>query len=517
MRKLSLWLVILAGAGLLAPAAQAQDKGLADLKAQVVEHTLPNGLRLILLPRREVPVFSYATVANVGSVDEHVGITGIAHMFEHMAFKGTTRIGTRAPEAELAAIARVDELVLRLKQAQHGGAPEAELAALREQLKGAEEEAGSFIQPNELDAILSRFGAVGVNATTGVDFTTYFYSLPSNKLELWMSLESDRFLDPVLREFYQERDVVKEERFMRIDSNPIGRLIEEFLGVAYLAHPYGRHGIGYLSDLETITRQEAVDFYKKYYVPGNLIVAVVGDIDPPAAIAMAENYFGRLPAAPLPDPVETVEPVQRAQRRVTLYAQSQPVALMGYHKPAATHPDEPVYQALSAILSSGRTSRLYQSLIERKKLASDAGGFGNFPGQKYPNMFVFYAFATPGHTNEEVLAAMHEEIDRLQREPVSEAELLRVKAKAKSEFVQALSSGQGLAVQLAQQAALSGDWRELFDTIDKINAVTAEDIQRVARATFVPTNLSVAVIEPEPPQPAAAAPAAAGAAAEGRR
>ena len=488
-----------------AEAVAAGDDGFAALEAQVVEHTLANGLELILLPRRDVPVFSYATVANVGAVDEQVGNSGLAHMFEHMAFKGTSRVGTRDAEAERAALARVDERLTALRAAQRRGAPEAEISRAREELRAAEEAASGLIEPNELDAILTRFGAVGLNASTSSDFTTYYYSLPSNKLEVWMSLESDRFLDPVLREFYQERDVVKEERFQRIDSNPIGKLIEEFLGVAYLAHPYGRSGIGHVSDLDNLTRQEAIDFYRRYYVPGNLTVAVVGDLDPQATIAMAERYFGRLPAGPLPEPVETVEPEQRAQRRVTLYLQAQPVALIGFHKPAATHPDEPVYQALSAILSSGRTSRLYRSLIEEQRIAADAGGFGNFPGEKYPNTFIFYAFPTPGHGNDEVLAAMQREIERLQREPVDAAELERVKAKARSEFVQEVASNQGLAVALAQQQALSGDWRDLFDTLARIDAVTAADVQRVAKATFVPTNMTIGVIEPEPPAVAPAA------------
>ena len=220
-----------------AEAVAAGDDGFAALEAQVVEHTLANGLELILLPRRDVPVFSYATVANVGAVDEQVGNSGLAHMFEHMAFKGTSRVGTRDAEAERAALARVDERLTALRAAQRRGAPEAEISRAREELRAAEEAASGLIEPNELDAILTRFGAVGLNASTSSDFTTYYYSLPSNKLEVWMSLESDRFLDPVLREFYQERDVVKEERFQRIDSNPIGKLIEEFLGGAYLAHP----------------------------------------------------------------------------------------------------------------------------------------------------------------------------------------------------------------------------------------------------------------------------------------
>jgi predicted Zn-dependent peptidase len=506
--RLPLFPVLVVGiAAYAAPAPQnaPQKTGFAALQDEVVEHTLKNGLRLILLPRHEVPVFSFATVADVGSVDEHVGITGIAHMFEHMAFKGTTRIGTRDWPSEQKALARVDEAEAAYKQALHHHAAAEEISRLRDGVKKAEDDAEQFVEPNEFTSVLERFGANGLNASTGFDFTSYFYSLPSNKLELWMSLESDRFLDPVLREFYKERDVVKEERNQRIDSNPIGRLLEEFLGVAYNVHPYANLGIGCVSDLDSFTRQDALEFYRKHYVPENLIVAVVGDVDPEKTIAMAETYFGRLSAGPEPDPVDTVEPRQNSERRTVVFGESQRIALIGYHKPSALDRDEPVYDAMSSILSSGRTSRLYRTLVRDKKIATTAGGFGGFPGQKYPNMFLFYAFAAPGHTNEEVLAAMDDEISKLQNEPVTEQELHRVKAKAKAGLVAQLASNPGMALQLAQEEALSGDWRELFRSIDKINAVKAEDIQRVARETFRKSNRTIALLETEPPKPAGAA------------
>jgi predicted Zn-dependent peptidase len=497
----------LALAALWALAAGAADRqGFAALQDQVVEHTLKNGLRLILLPRHEVPVFSFATVADVGAVDEHVGITGLAHMFEHMAFKGTTRIGTRDWQAEQRALAKVDEAVAALTRARHARGPAEEIARLQEAVRTAEEDAGQFVEPNEFSAILERLGATNLNATTDFDFTSYFYSLPSNKIELWMSLESDRFLEPVLREFYKERDVVKEERNQRIDSNPIGRLLEEFVGVSYNIHPYGSIGIGTPSDLDSFTRQDANEFYRRHYVPSKLIVAVVGDVDPAKTIGLAEAYFGRLPPGPDPGPVETVEPRQNSERRTVMYGEAQRIALMGYHKPGALHPDEPVYDAMSAILSSGRTSRLYRSLVRDKKLATTAGGFGGFPGQKYPNMFVFFAFPAPGHTNEEVLAVMDEEIARLQNELVSEDELRRVKAKAKAGLVNRLESNAGMALQLAREEALSGDWRELFRAIDRINAVKPEGLQRVARETFRKSNRTIALLEPEPKKDQASAP-----------
>ena len=504
-------LPLAAAIGLLAliqgMSGRAAESGFTALQNQIVEHTLKNGLRLIILPRHDVPVFSFATVANVGSVDEVVGITGLAHMFEHMAFKGTSRIGTSDIEAEKVSMAKVDEIVNRLKAARRHGAPAAEIAKIQDEMKKAEEEASKSIVPNEFDAILSSIGAVGINASTSTDFTTYFYGLPSNKIEYWMSLESERFVDPVLREFYQERDVVKEERFMRIESNPIGKMVEEFLSMAYKAHPYGYPpSIGHTSDLDSLTRQKAADFYKQHYGASNLIVALVGDVDPNTVIPMAETYFGRLPAGTPSEPIETIEPPQDAERKSTIYGQTQRLAVIGYHKPAGTSPDEPAYQALTSLLSDGRTSRLYRALIRDKQLAADAGGFSGFPGEKYPNLFLFYGFTTPGHTNDEVLAAMDVEIERLKNELVSTEELDRVKAKAKADLIQALSSNQGMAVQLAQQEALTGDWRDLFTEIDKINAVTPADIQRIARETFKKSGRTIVVMEPETPEAPASKP-----------
>ncbi len=486
------------------PAALAG--GFAVVQQQVVEHTLSNGLRLILLPRHEAPVFSFATVADVGSVDEHVGITGLAHMFEHMAFKGTSRIGTKDWPAEQKAMAAADVAAEALRSARLHGASADQLKPLEDEFKRADAAAQAFVVSNEYSSILERAGANDLNAYTAADQTVYYYSLPSNKLELWMSLESDRYLDPVLREFYKERDVVKEERYMRIDSSPFGRLLEEFLGMAFVYHPYGSEGIGTQSDLDMFTRAQAVEFYRTHYVPANLIISVVGDIDPAKTIAMAEKYFGRIPARPAAEPVSTVEPPQDSERRSTMVAQSQPIVLVGYHKPSANGPDEAAYDALESIISDGRTSRLYRSLIQEQKIAVQADGFNDFPGRKYPTMFCFYALAAPGHSNEQVLAAMDIEIERLKNEPVSADELARVKAKAKAAMVEQLESNLGMALQLSTQEGLSGNWRDVFRQIDRINALTVADIQRVARATFRRSNRTIAMVEPEPAPAAGARP-----------
>jgi predicted Zn-dependent peptidase len=320
------------------------------------------------------------------------------------------------------------------------------------------------------------------------------FSLPANKVELWAYLETERFLDPVFREFYKERGVVQEERRMRIDSQPIGRLIEQLGVTAFSAHPYGHPGIGYMSDLESFTRDDAWAFYKKYYVPANMTVAVVGDVKADEILPMLEKYFGRLPAGPVPPALRTVEPPQIGEKSVAVADASQPFYVEAYHRPAASHPDDAVYDAISDILSDGRTSRLHRRLVRDEKIAAFAGAFNGYPGDKYPNLMIFLAMSTPGHSNEEIQAAFRAEIERLKTEPVSDEELEKVKTNAKANLIRGLASNGGIASQLASYQAQFGDWRELFHGVDEIDKVTAEDIMRVANQTFQATNRTVAMI-----------------------
>jgi len=319
--------------------------------------------------------------------------------------------------------------------------------------------------------------------------------MPSNQFELWAFLESERFYDPVFREFYQERDVVQEERRMRTESNPIGRLILQFLGTAFIAHPYGRPTIGWSSDLQSFSATDAVNFFKKYYVPANTVIAIVGDVNPAEAMPVIEKYFGRLPKASLPEPLRTVEPPQNAERQVILHETSQPVYIEGYHRPAATDPDNPIYDTIEMLMSAGRTSRLYRSLVRDQKIAANAGGFNGFPGEKYPNLFVVYGFTTPGHAAIDLMAPIQAQIDRLKTQDVTPEELQSVKTRVKAGLLRELDSNAGMAQQLAETQTLYGDWRELFREVDKINAVTPADIRRVANKIFDVNNRTVGYIE----------------------
>lgn len=475
----------------------AQDS-FQEIQSHITSFTLKNGMTFLVLERHQAPVASFLTYADVGSVQEVKGITGLAHIFEHMAFKGTPTLGGNNYAEEKLALDRVDQafVALRAERIKEQKADPAKLKDLEAAFKAAQDGAGKFVVKNEFGDAIERAGGRGLNASTSWDWTRYFFSLPSNSAELWFFLESERLLHPVFREFYKERDVVMEERRMRTESSPQGRLIEELMHSAYLAHPYGEPVVGHMSDLEGVTRADGEAFFRKYYQPNNLVSVVVGDVNPKQIRTLAETYFGRAPSGPKPEPVRTVEPKQDAERRVVLRAQAQRIVAVAYHKPDINHPDDAVYNAISSLLSEGRSSRLNRALVRDKKIAVAAVGMQGLPGRKYPGLFLFAGISAPGHTNQEVEKALSEEIDRLKKELVTAEELEGVKQRARASLINSLRDNMGLANALADWQVLTGDWHNLFRQIDRINAVTPQDIQRVAKATFVDNNKTVAALEP---------------------
>ena len=462
----------------------------------VTEFTLKNGMKFIVMERHEAPVVSFVTYANVGGVDEPTGQTGVAHFLEHLAFKGSSNLGTNNIEAERTIYAQMDEVGEAMQAARDRG-DQAEADRLKATLLELEATTKPYIQQNEFGQIVEREGGVGLNAATSADATVYFYSFPANKVELWMSLESERFLDPVFREFYKEQDVILEERRMRTDNSPLGKAIEVFLDAAYQVHPYRRPVIGYNDDIRNLTRANVSDFFDAYYGPGNLTAAIVGDVDPQEVRRLAEVYFGRFPERPQPNTAIAPEPPQTAPREVTVRLDSQPWYFEGYHAPAMGDPDYLVYEAIASILSDGRTSRLYRRLVEDEQIAINASSLYGFPGDRYPTLMLLYALTAPGHSVEEVATSLHAELERLTREPVSQAELDRVKTQARASKLQLLASNQGLASSLVEYDVKTGSWRNLFETIDRIAAISAADIQRVARTTFVEQNRTVGRLLPK--------------------
>jgi predicted Zn-dependent peptidase len=466
------------------------------VQQQITEFTLKNGMKFIVLERHQAPVVSFMTYANVGGAEESDGKTGVAHFLEHLAFKGSSRIGTTDFESEKAILDRMDALMAQYETARDQGKT-AEAQQLRQQLLALEQQAQPFVKQNEFGRLVEQAGGVGLNATTSADATRYFYSFPANKLELWMSLESERFLDPVFREFYKEQDVILEERRMRTDNSPIGKAVEVFLEAAFKVHPYHRPVIGYDEDIRNLTRLDVRRFYEAHYPPNNLTAVVVGDVMPTEVKRLAEIYFGRFQRRPLPNLPIPVEPRQTATRSVNLQLESQPWYLEGYHAPAKTDPDYVVYEAIASLLSDGRTSRLYQSVVQEKQLALSIAGLYGFPGDRYPTLMLFYALSAPDHSVDEIAMELHRQLDRLKNEPVSEAELERVKTQARANQLRAIDSNSTMAALLAEYQAKTGNWRNLFAELDRIGSISPADVQRVARKTFTPENRTVLKLLPK--------------------
>jgi len=501
--RMNWMLAVCSTVSLCALSLGAQD--MASFEKRTTVKVLPNGLTLILCERPEAPVFSFYTEVNAGSADDPGGQSGLAHMFEHMAFKGTDEIGTTNYPLEKVALAKV-EIAYKDYDAEFRkrvGQDPTKLAQLKKVFDAAREDAEKYVIPNAFPQLAEQNGAEGLNASTAEDTTQYFWSMPSNRLELWAYMESARIGQPVEREFYKERDVVQEERRMRIDSSPTGRLVEQMLATAYVAHPYGRSGVGWESEISQVSATEAQAFHAKYYVPANIVIAVVGDVKAADAMPMLERYFGKIPAGPRPEAMTTIEPPQTAEKSVTIKEATQPFYLEGYHRGDYRDPDDAVFDAITDIVSNGRTARLYKSLVVDQKIAAVAQGFSGFPGDKYPGLFAFYALPLPGHTDDEMEKAIHKELERLKTEDISDPELERYKTRAKADKLRGLADNMGLATELADYQTKFGDWRAMFREIAKVDAVTRADIKRVANKTFVASNRTTARIEFEaPPQPA---------------
>jgi len=502
------------------PSAQSSigPLNLADYEKHVSVKTLSNGLTVVLWRRPEAPVFSFFTMVDTGSAQDPLHETGLAHMMEHMAFKGTPDIGTTDYAAEKVALEKVEQAYaaydterIRQDRALPGSTPDPQkLKQLQQAWLDARDAANKYVIKNQFAKIVEEHGGSGLNAFTDYDETAYLYSLPSNQIELWAALESDRMTHPVMREFYNERDVVMEERRLRTDSSPTGRLLEQFLGTAFMANPYHRPTIGYRSDLESFSATDAEAFFHRYYVPSNMVIGLVGDLDPNQVFPIIERYFSRIPSRPKPLEATTVEPPQNSVRQVSLPDPSQPLYLEGYHRPSYSAPDDVVYDAISDILSNGRTSRLYRSLVRDKQIAAAAAGIGDFPGTKYSHLFTFYAVPIPGHTTAELQKAFAEEIQKLKTQDVTDDELRMFKTRTEADVIRGLASNEGLAEQLAIYQTRYGDWRELFRYLDRVDKVTKADIRRVANEVFQDTNRTIGVIQTQVPSATEPAPAGKG-------
>ncbi len=527
-------------------------------KVEVEEFTLANGMQFLLIPRADQPhVVSAGWVAKVGSVNERPGITGISHFFEHMMFKGTDTIGTRDPNRD--AKYREDQKVIRdqinqivwttqyerlnrgeiddpwnpandtqqlrllrgkletLMRSQQGRihsdaiakgkrdcasidlsteegkAKAADLEKSIEQLSQEQSELSTIVK-DEFDQVYTKAGGSGMNAFTSHDLTCYFITIPSNKLELWAWMESDRLNDSVFREFYSERDVVHEERRLRTDSTPTGRFQEQFDAMFWASCGYSWPVIGWPSDLNSYTFDQAQEYWNTYYRPGNLVGIVVGDFDPAKARGAIERYFSRLdPGTKKPAPVVTLEVSQLAEQRMNAAGDFPPAIEIRYHTVPAGHADSYPLDMLSEILND-RTGRLYLEMVEGRGIASSVATASDT--RKYAGLFAFEAQTRGDSTPQTLEQAWYDVLEKLQKEPIGERELRKVKNRVAAGNYRRLQSNMSLLIQLAFVDTLL-DWREINDGPKKYEAVTAEQIQQVAQKYFGSTNRSVATYQRE--------------------
>jgi predicted Zn-dependent peptidase len=474
-----------------------------DIQLDVKEHTFSNGLQLLVVERHFSPTFSAIVRFKVGSADEKQGITGIAHLLEHMLFKGTKDIGTSNYQAEVPIMNEIDALAHELNDTiiemrsplYRGGTEKAD--SLRALIAELQKDQKQYIVKDELWETYLRHGGTGLNASTGADGTQYYVSLPSNMLELWSYLESDRLAGPIFREFYSERDVVIEERRLRTDNSPSGKLWEQFNAAAFTASSYGWPVVGWASDLETILREDIEWFFSQYYSPNNIVIAIVGDVDFDEVVRVVDNYFGKIPPSnkPVP-PVTTMEPEQKSERRVAVEYDAEPRLSIGWHMAAGGGVDQEVFDIISSLLSDGRTSRLYKSLVEEKQMVSSIYAISAFT--RFPDAFTIIAIPKAGHTTEEVENAIYEEIDKLKNEGPTEWEMLKVRNQLEADYIRSLRSNRGMAFRLANMQAKVGDWSYLLTLKEKRQAVTGEDVKRVLSEYITSYNRTVAyLVKPE--------------------
>ncbi|HWF18591.1 MAG TPA: pitrilysin family protein [Verrucomicrobiae bacterium] len=482
---------------------------LTPLRAQqvpVIEKTLDNGMRLLMVERHDEPSIAGGWVAHVGSANERPGITGIAHLFEHMMFKGTKTIGTKDYEKDLEILAeqervrdemRKEEAKMRVEfrkgEIDDLMKPENKTPRWRELNKQFEKlvnDERQILVKNEFDQIYSKEGASGMNAFTMEDMTAYFVGVPANKLELWMWMESERINHPVFREFYAERDVVFEERRMRTDSTPLGKFEEEAEAITWESVPYHWPVIGWPSDISSISKAQADDFYAAYYTPQNITLILVGDFKPEEAEALAKKYFERIPRGKKDPPdVITTEVPQLAEKRMYAEAEVNPQIDVEWHTVPFGHKDSYALRVLAELLST-RTGRLYKGLVLGSEVATSVDATQD--SRKWAGLFDISGEAKDGKTPEDVEQGIYAQLEKLKKEPAPAEELQKVKNEFAANEYRKLTANMPILHLLIMNDG-EGDWHEINNADVKIQAVTAEDIERVAKKYFTKENRVVSV------------------------
>lgn len=464
-------------------------QALSELTSKVILKELSNGVKVLFYQRGTAEVFSGAVAVRVGGADESPGNTGISHMFEHMAFKGTKSAGTKDYLSEKPLLEELE--LLALKQVEQKG----KLSKLDQQrwdvIHG---ELAKIWDVGDFMRQYAQRGAKDTNATTSKDFTTYMTSMPRSALEFWAASESERLLNPVMRQFYQERDVIMEERRMRSEDDPAGRLYEALLKNAYQVHPYRHPVIGYPEDINSLTASATEQFRQYYYVGRNIAVSIVGSVDVESDLALLEKTFGRIPAGSEIKRPQQVEPEQQQQRQFLLKSDSDPQIMLAYHKPNYPDSDDPPLTVMEEIIAGGKLSPLYRELVEKLKITPAVSNF-EAPDNGYPNLMIFHSEIKAGHSNQEWLTHFDRIIDEFLLSAPSEQQMQIAKRAIAMSYLSRIRSNLSLAVDLAQAQLLYGSYKVSLEWYDQAMKVSAADVQRVARKYLKPSNRTIGLLE----------------------
>jgi len=489
----SLWLVVSASAW------AASSSVTSDWTKEVHEVKLSNGLRFLLYPRGEAPIFNATIRFKAGGLDEEPGKTGLAHFLEHMAFKGTETLGAKDYAKEKPLLDEIEKVGALLAGEYRKEKPdESRIKDLREKLRTLHQQQLPLLEKEYLAKVMLENGGADYNANTSKDMTTYYVSLPSDKLRFWAEIESERIFKPVFREFYEEKDVVLEERRMRVDNDPDGRLYEAFIQTAFPEGPYHSPTIGSPRDILGLTAGDLRAFWKKFYNPQNMSAALVGKFDVAEATKILEDTFGKLvfdTTAPVSQDATPFQP-QSKEERVEVKLKARPRVMMGYRKPTLPDDDDYVFDLIDQVLGDGRSSRLYRSLVLEKKLAASVSTSTGIPGSRLPNLFLIEISPLKEDASQEAIAAVDAEIEKLQSEGITPAELEKAKNRLMVDMLWQLQTNEGLASQLTYFDIIGNNWRYLAEYGAKIEKFTPEDVKRVANRYLIKTNRTIGVLQP---------------------
>lgn len=478
-----------------------------SIESRIQKKTLANGLRVIAMKQPASPTIACYLKIGVGSANEPFDQSGTAHFLEHLLFKGTPKMGTTNYEYEKMYLdqieadgERIDALERTLLNPLLTDAERdrirAAIAVLSKRLDRWQKKAQEYVISEEDSQAYSLAGQVGYNAYTTADVTNYQIKLPAHRLEMWAELESNRFLDPVLREFYPERKVIKEERRMRYDSRPTSLLYELFLKTAYGFSPYGKPVIGFEKSMHRLRLRETREFFTTNYIPSRMVIAVVGDLEFDKTFAIIEKYFGRLKARPTPEFPPTVYEPQKGRRTAWLEAKNSPAMIMGWARPPVYHADDRALEVLSRLLGDGQTSRLVNRLVIRDKLAGDIKVGSSTPGEKLDNQFTIFADVFDATNYDAIEKAIAEELTRLKTQGPAPEELQKIKNRYIAEIVHTLQQNAGMADTLSYYELILHDYQKMFTAFEEIEQVDSAKIKAVVTNYFKDSTNTTVYLKP---------------------